>query len=93
MSSGTLTCQSGQSFLLGGVSSVSNQLECKNTITGDTINTGISCTGGGTILNLGFTTPSGFATYIQSCYNMQTGSVVYTRHVLPGLALPRKELP
>lgn len=90
MSSGTLTCQSGQTFLLGGTSSASAQLECRNTITGDTTNTGVSCTGGGTILNLGFTIPGGFATYIQSCYNMVTGSVVYTRHVLPGRALPRE---
>jgi hypothetical protein len=69
----------------------SSQIEYNNTITGDTVNTGVGCTGGGTLLNIGFTTPSGFATYIQSCYNMQSGSLVYTRHVLPGQAIQRKD--
>ncbi|XP_059620187.1 uncharacterized protein LOC132264119 [Phlebotomus argentipes] len=83
------TCISGTNFNVGGSTASSSQLACANTITGDITNTGSNCGNDGTILNIGFNTfdTPGFVTYIQSCYSLSTGSVRYTRHVLPGRAI------
>ncbi|ETN64319.1 deoxyribonuclease I [Anopheles darlingi] len=84
----TIQCVSGTTFNLGGSNVDISTVSCVSRSTGHLQNTGQSCGGGGTLLNLGFDIPSvGFVTYIQSCYNMQTASVVYTRHVIPGAAI------
>uniref|UniRef100_A0A182N2J4 DNA/RNA non-specific endonuclease domain-containing protein n=1 Tax=Anopheles dirus TaxID=7168 RepID=A0A182N2J4_9DIPT len=89
---GTVTaniqCVSGTTFNLGGQNVNIADVSCAARSTGTHQNTGQSCGNGGTLLNLGFDVPSvGFITYIQSCYNMQTASVIYTRHVIPGNAI------
>ncbi|XP_055701132.1 uncharacterized protein LOC129800628 [Phlebotomus papatasi] len=85
----TKTCVSGTNFNIGGSSVTSSNLACTNTITGDYSITGANCGNDGTIINIGFNTydSPGFVTYIQSCYSMSTGSVRYTRHVIPGRAI------
>lgn len=71
-----------------------HQLECQNTITGDFQVTDISCGNGvGSLILLGFSTTLGFTTYIESCYDMITGSVRYTKHPLPGAAISCKFKP
>lgn len=87
-----MACVSGTTFTVGGVSATTGSLTCKNTITGDYQNTGRSCGHDGTLINLGFNTGAthGFTTYIESCYSMVTGSLRYTRHIIPGQAIARK---
>ncbi|XP_050079717.1 uncharacterized protein LOC126567541 [Anopheles maculipalpis] len=89
---GTVTaniqCVSGQTFNLNGANVNLASVSCAARSTGSLQNTGQGCGNGGTLLNLGFDVPSvGFVTYIQSCYNMQTASVIYTRHIIPGTAI------
>uniref|UniRef100_A0A182PC70 DNA/RNA non-specific endonuclease domain-containing protein n=1 Tax=Anopheles epiroticus TaxID=199890 RepID=A0A182PC70_9DIPT len=84
---GTVTanirCVSGTTFNLAGSNVNIADVSCVSRSTGSLQNTGQSCGSGGTLLNLGFDVPSvGFITYIQSCYNMQTASVIYTRHTV-----------
>lgn len=88
----TMTCSSGTTFNVGGSSATTSNLECTNTITGDYQATGSSCgNGAGSLIHLGFNTLTyGFTTYIQSCYDMVSGSVRYTRHPLPGQAIDCK---
>lgn len=55
---------------------------------GDYQRTRLVCgNGAGSLINLGFSTTPGFTPYIESCYDMNTGSVRYTRHKLPGAAI------
>ncbi|XP_058054478.1 uncharacterized protein LOC131206100 [Anopheles bellator] len=84
----TIQCVSGTTFSLGGSNVDIANVACSARSTGHHQNTGQSCGGSGTLLNLGFQVPNaGFVTYIQSCYNMQAASVIYTRHVIPGEAI------
>ncbi|XP_055533586.1 uncharacterized protein LOC129723411 [Wyeomyia smithii] len=84
-----LTCQSGTTFTIGGTSVDSSSLTCSQRITGQIDITTDSCgNGAGQIRNIGFTTAEGsLVTYIQSCYNVNTASVIYTRHIIPGRAI------
>lgn len=85
----TMTCNSGVNFNVGGISANAVDLICKNGINGDTVSTGQACANNlGKLITLGFNLgTSGFVTYIESCYNMNTGSTLYTRHILPGQAI------
>lgn len=70
----------------------STLLDCKSTITGDILNTGTVCgNSAGVILNIGFKAGTyGFLPLIQSCYNMKTASVIYTRHIIYGKTIDCK---
>lgn len=67
----------------------SKLIECSKTITGDIETTTETCFNEiGVIQNIGFSTAkTGLVPYIQVCYNMNTGSVIYTRHIIPGIAI------
>ncbi|XP_053686107.1 uncharacterized protein LOC128735648 [Sabethes cyaneus] len=84
-----LTCQSGTTFTIGGTPVDSSSLTCSQRITGQIDITTTSCgNGAGQLRNIGFTTVEGpLVTYIQSCYNVNTASVIYTRHIIPGRAI------
>lgn len=85
-----MTCNSGVNFNVGGVSSVNAvDLICKTRIFGDTVSSGPACGNNlGQLITLGFNLGnSGFVTYIESCYNMNTGSTLYTRHIIPGQSI------
>lgn len=92
VSTASLTCQSGTSFTIGGIPVSSAALTCSQRITGEIQITSTSCGGGaGQLRNIGFLNPSSqLVTYIQSCYNVNTASVIYTRHIIPGRAINRK---
>ncbi|XP_065078959.1 uncharacterized protein LOC135701935 [Ochlerotatus camptorhynchus] len=82
------TCIERTTFNVEGVHATSQELQCRNQITGDTINTGQSCGGRGTLLYLGFNSQVyGFIPYIHSCMDMQRASLLWTRHILPGAAV------
>nr|XP_019548503.2 uncharacterized protein LOC109418725 [Aedes albopictus] len=82
------TCVDRTTFKVEGILATSQELQCRNQITGDTINTAQSCGGRGTLLYLGFNSQVyGFIPYIHSCMDMQRASVLWTRHILPGAAV------
>lgn len=85
----TMTCNSGVNFNVGGVSVNAVDLICSSGIYGDTVSSGQACGNNlGQLITLGFNLgTSGFVTYIESCYNMNTGSTLYTRHIIPGQAI------
>ncbi|XP_050079716.1 uncharacterized protein LOC126567540 [Anopheles maculipalpis] len=92
----SIQCVSGQTFNLNAVYinlarvDIAN-VYCNSRPKSSHQNTGQSCANDGTLLNLGYDIPNvGFAKYIQSCYNMDTASVIYTRHVIPGGAIDGK---
>ncbi|XP_050080712.1 uncharacterized protein LOC126568300 [Anopheles maculipalpis] len=92
---GTVTaniqCVSGQTFNLNGASVNLASVSCVTNTTGSVQKTTESCGFDGTLLNLGFDVPNvGFVTYIQSCYNLNKASIIYTRHVIPGAAINHK---
>lgn len=86
-----ITCLSGVSFNIDGSTQNSKDLQCQNTMTGQSEITSDSCwLGTGKMQRIGFSTASlsiGFITYIDLCYNWATGSVRYTRHIIPGRAI------
>ncbi|XP_058067056.1 uncharacterized protein LOC131216554 [Anopheles bellator] len=83
-----IQCVSGTKFKLGGKIVDIASVSCSTRSTGQVVKTSLSCAGSGTLFNIGFRIPSvGFVTYIQSCYNLRTASVIYTRHVIPGAAI------
>ncbi|XP_055600097.1 uncharacterized protein LOC129749196 [Uranotaenia lowii] len=92
VSHASITCVSGRTFTIGGTSVLSTALQCSQRPLGELAITSTSCANGlGQIRNLGFTTQQGaFVTYIQSCYNVNTASVIYTRHIIPGRAVDHK---
>lgn len=67
-------------------------IECSKTITGDIETTTATCSNSiGVLQNIGFkTVQTGLVPYIQVCYNMNTGSVMYTRHTIPGKSIKCK---
>lgn len=89
--SSPITCSSGNSFLLDGTTQNSLNLQCENTITGQNEQTTNTCWQDTAIMQrIGFNTNSlaiGFVTYIDVCYSMASGSVRYTRHIIPGRAI------
>ncbi|XP_052563976.1 uncharacterized protein LOC120425286 isoform X2 [Culex pipiens pallens] len=89
VSSTSITCRSGTSFTVGGTVLDSSALTCSTRVTGEVEVTSTACGGGsGQLRNIGFRNSSGqMVTYIQSCYNFNTASVFYTRHVIPGRAI------
>lgn len=88
MATNQKTCVDRSTFSVEGNLATSLELQCRNQITGDTINTGQSCGGRGTLLYLGFNSQVyGFIPYIHSCMDMQRASVLWTRHILPGAAV------
>ncbi|XP_062555014.1 uncharacterized protein LOC134220074 [Armigeres subalbatus] len=89
VSTASLTCQSGTTFTIGGTSVSSSALTCSQRITGQLTSTTTSCgAGAGQLRDIGFLNPSNqLVTYIQSCYNVNTASVIYTRHIIPGRAI------
>ncbi|XP_058464821.1 uncharacterized protein LOC131438670 [Malaya genurostris] len=88
-SNADITCQSGTSFTIGGTSVDSSALTCTQRITGEIDITSNDCANGaGQLRNIGFRTADGqLVTYIQSCYNVNRASVIYTRHIIPGRAI------
>lgn len=64
-------------------------IECSETIFGNIETTTVNCSNGnGVFQNIGFTTNlTGFVPYIQTCYNMNTGSAIYSRHIIPGKSI------
>ncbi|XP_058124238.1 uncharacterized protein LOC131265928 [Anopheles coustani] len=88
----TITCRGGTFFTLNGQNVNIADVKCVDRPTGSVQNTDQDCGGGaGTLLNVGFEVDRvGFVTYIQSCYNMRTASVIYTRHVIAGGAINNK---
>uniref|UniRef100_A0A182N2I3 DNA/RNA non-specific endonuclease domain-containing protein n=1 Tax=Anopheles dirus TaxID=7168 RepID=A0A182N2I3_9DIPT len=85
-----IQCVSGTLFKIGEQPVDISEVTCIERSTGTHQNTRQACGNGGsgTLLNLGFDIPNvGFITYIQSCYNMQTASVIYTRHTIHGTAI------
>ncbi|XP_058835016.1 uncharacterized protein LOC131692155 [Topomyia yanbarensis] len=89
VSNADITCQSGTTFTIGGTPVDSSALTCSQRITGEIDITTSSCgNGAGQLRNIGFRTAGGtLVTYIQSCYNVNTASVIYTRHIIPGRAI------
>ncbi|KAL1397666.1 hypothetical protein pipiens_009593 [Culex pipiens pipiens] len=89
VSTASLTCQAGTTFTIGGTQVDSRALTCTQRITGDLDATTTACAGGaGQFRNIGFRLTDGqLVTYIQSCYNVNTASVIYTRHIIPGRAI------
>lgn len=87
----SLTCLSGQEFLVNGTPVNSSELQCSGRMTGELEDSGDKCGTSGTLLKLGFDVEGiGFLTYIESCYDRSEASVVYTKHVIPGAAIKRK---
>lgn len=70
----------------------SNLIDCSKTITGDIETTTATCANAvGVLQNIGFkTAQTGFVPYIQVCYNMNTGSAMYARHIIPGKSIKCK---
>ncbi|XP_035901001.1 uncharacterized protein LOC118507106 [Anopheles stephensi] len=92
---GTVTaniqCVSGQPINLGGANVNFADVACATNTTGSVRNTPKSRGIGGTPVNIGFHVPSvPCVTYIQSCYNIRTTSVIYTHHVIRGAAIEHK---
>uniref|UniRef100_A0A8W7PIU1 DNA/RNA non-specific endonuclease/pyrophosphatase/phosphodiesterase domain-containing protein n=1 Tax=Anopheles coluzzii TaxID=1518534 RepID=A0A8W7PIU1_ANOCL len=83
-----IRCVSGTTFALGASNVNIANIACGSHTTGTHRNWGTSCGSGGTLLSLGFDVPGlAFVTYLQSCYNMQTASVLFTRHMIRGSAI------
>ncbi|KAL9704095.1 hypothetical protein quinque_007613 [Culex quinquefasciatus] len=84
----SLTCVSGQEFLVDNEPVLALDVQCSGRMTGDALATEESCGVKGTLLKLGFDVEGvGFLTYIESCYDRPEASVIYTKHVIPGAAI------
>uniref|UniRef100_A0A1Q3FJ98 Putative deoxyribonuclease i n=1 Tax=Culex tarsalis TaxID=7177 RepID=A0A1Q3FJ98_CULTA len=83
------TCSKGTVFKVAGTDADAKDLKCKEAVSGDILRTTEFCGNHrGYLFKLGFNADtSGFITYIESCMNHMTLSVLYTRHVLPGAAI------
>uniref|UniRef100_A0A182NNC4 DNA/RNA non-specific endonuclease domain-containing protein n=1 Tax=Anopheles dirus TaxID=7168 RepID=A0A182NNC4_9DIPT len=80
-----LTCVSGSTFLLNGLPTNISSIVCTKVVTGDYQPTNEACENAGTIRNIGFDVSSvGFVKHFSVCYNSQTASTVYTKHVING---------
>ncbi|XP_050079715.1 uncharacterized protein LOC126567539 [Anopheles maculipalpis] len=99
VNTGTVTadiqCVFDQTFNLGGILVDISSVSCANRPPhpmSSIQNTHQLCGNGGTLLNIGFVVPDfiPFVTYIQSCYNLQTNSAIYSRHVIRGQAINDK---
>ncbi|XP_041785460.1 uncharacterized protein LOC121600685 [Anopheles merus] len=83
-----IRCVSGRTFTLGASHVNIANIACVSKTTGKHRNSGTSCGSGGTLLSLGFNVPGlAFITYLETCYNMQTASVLFTRHTIRGSAI------
>lgn len=83
------TCSKGTVFKVAGADADAKDLKCKEAVVGDVLRTTEFCGNGrGYLFRLGFNADaSGFVTYIESCMNSLTLSVLYTKHVLSGAAI------
>ncbi|XP_019548525.3 uncharacterized protein LOC109418755 [Aedes albopictus] len=85
------TCSKGQEFFVeGGTTAInSKNLQCKAAVDGECAeNVGPCGSNRGVLNKLGFDAgASGFITYIESCFNTERSSVLYTKHSLPGVAI------
>lgn len=83
------TCSKGTVFKVAGADAEAKDLKCKQAVAGDFLRTTESCGNHrGILFKLGFNADtSRFVTYIESCMNILTLSVLYTKHVLPGAAI------
>lgn len=79
------------SFILDGTTQNSINFECANTITGQIEQTASTCwLDTANLQKIGFIInqiTNDFVTYIDVCYSMTTGSVKYTRHIIPGQSI------
>lgn len=79
---------SGRDFLLDGLPIKSSELRCSGRMTGDVIDTEQRCGVNGTLKKIGFDVKNvGFVTYIETCFNNVSASVIYSKHVIPGSAI------
>ncbi|KAL1397664.1 hypothetical protein pipiens_009591 [Culex pipiens pipiens] len=83
------TCSKGTVFMVEGAEAEAKDLKCKEAVVGDILATTELCGNQrGYLYRLGFNADTnGFITYIESCMNSLTFSVLYTKHVLPGTAI------
>lgn len=83
------TCSKGTVFKVEGADAEAKDLKCKEAVVGDILATTEYCGNHrGYLYRLGFNADTiGFITYIESCMNSLTFSVLYTKHVLPGAAI------
>uniref|UniRef100_A0A182FLR6 DNA/RNA non-specific endonuclease domain-containing protein n=2 Tax=Anopheles albimanus TaxID=7167 RepID=A0A182FLR6_ANOAL len=80
-----LTCVAGNLYILNGELVNISQVVCSRPVTGDREPTNKPCANSGTIHNIGFQIDGvGFVKHFDVCYNAQTSSVVYTKHMIPG---------
>lgn len=84
----SLTCVSGQEFLLDNETVLALDVQCSGRMTGDALETDERCGVNGTLVKLGFDVEEvGFLTYIESCYDRPEASAIYTKHVISGAAI------
>ncbi|EAT39316.1 AAEL008857-PA [Aedes aegypti] len=85
------TCSKGQEFLVEGATTAisAKDLKCKASVDGECAPNVEPCANNRGVLNkLGFNAGTGgFITYIDSCFDADRSSVLYTRHILPGAAI------
>lgn len=85
------TCSKGQEFFVdGGTTAInSKNLLCKASVDGECAeNVGPCANNRGVVNKLGFDAgASGFITYIESCFDTDRSSVLYTKHTLSGGAI------
>uniref|UniRef100_A0A182JT78 DNA/RNA non-specific endonuclease domain-containing protein n=1 Tax=Anopheles christyi TaxID=43041 RepID=A0A182JT78_9DIPT len=80
-----ITCVGGSTFLLNGSPINASGIVCAKVVTGDHQLTSEGCENGGTLRNIGFDVPGiGFVRHFSVCYNSQTASAIYTKHVIYG---------
>ncbi|EDS26313.1 deoxyribonuclease I [Culex quinquefasciatus] len=83
-----IKCITGKTFQILGKTYQSTALTCSKPLAGSVDMASAPCAGGaGQTRNIGYSDGTAFVTYIQSCYNVATASVIYTRHVIPGAAV------
>lgn len=81
---------SGNSFNINNEKySVSDFNECNLQIGGNAINRNKKCAQNGSLIDIGFqlSDSRGFVKLIEVCYNKKTGSSIYTKHTLQGIAI------
>ncbi|XP_058835727.1 uncharacterized protein LOC131692593 [Topomyia yanbarensis] len=84
------SCIQGSKFNIeGGITASSKELECKETVTADSVVSTEACGNDwGVKHKIGFDAGNaGFVEYIQSCFDPKRLSVLFTRHILPGAAI------
>ncbi|XP_050098592.1 uncharacterized protein LOC126579230 [Anopheles aquasalis] len=80
-----LTCVAGNLYILNGELVNISQVVCSRPVTGDYQLTNKACGNSGTIRNIGFQIDEvRFVNHFDVCYNAQTASVIYTKHIIPG---------